>query len=114
MTSKSLFSVATWIGIVAVLWVIAFVIAESIPNFNGLLGLIASLFASWFTYSVGGTLWLHNNRGQYFRDWKKASLTVINVIIILMGATVCGAGLYASSITIADSDGHVWSCADNS
>lgn len=113
LTSTSFLSIGTWIGIIGILWVVAFVIAESIPNFNGLLGLIASLFASWFTYSVGGTLWLHLNRKVLFRDWKKSVLTVTNVIIFLLGATVCGAGLYSSGVTIG-SGGTVWSCADNS
>jgi hypothetical protein len=42
---------AVWTGIVAVGWVIAFIIGESIPFFNDLLSLISSLFDSWFGVS---------------------------------------------------------------
>lgn len=57
----------TWLGVglyVAIsltLWVIAWVIAESIPDFNTLLALISSLFPSWFTYESSSILWLYLN-----------------------------------------------------
>jgi uncharacterized membrane protein len=40
MHQKSFLAVGTWIGIALALWVIAWVIAESIPVFNDLLSLI--------------------------------------------------------------------------
>lgn len=40
MQERSLLSVGSWVAIVLVVWVIAWVIAESIPIFNNLLGLI--------------------------------------------------------------------------
>ncbi|UPX17007.1 uncharacterized protein EKO05_0007384 [Ascochyta rabiei] len=46
---KSFKSLGSWVGICAVLWVVAWLLAEAIPNFNLLLGLIASLFGSWFS-----------------------------------------------------------------
>lgn len=46
---KNFKSIGSWVGICAVLWVVSWVIAEAVPNFNLLLGLIAALFCSWFT-----------------------------------------------------------------
>lgn len=46
---KSFKSLGSWYGICIVFWVIAWILAESIPNFNLLLGLIAALFGSWFS-----------------------------------------------------------------
>ncbi|EME77733.1 uncharacterized protein MYCFIDRAFT_45761 [Pseudocercospora fijiensis CIRAD86] len=116
MSTTTFLAVGTWVGIIAVLWVVAWVIAESIPVFNDLLSLISSLFASWFTYGLSGTLWLFINRGQWFKNRRKSSLTVANTMIFLLGAAICGIGLYASGKAIKEDSGsgHSWSCADNS
>ena len=39
---------ASWTGIVAVTWVLAFIIAEVIPFFSDMLSLMSSLFDGWF------------------------------------------------------------------
>lgn len=52
MSKRTWLAVGSWVGITLTLWVIAWVIAESIPVFNDLLSLISSLFASWFTYGL--------------------------------------------------------------
>jgi hypothetical protein len=46
-------SMISWYGICALFWVVAWILAESIPNFNLLLGLIAALFGSWFSCKFG-------------------------------------------------------------
>lgn len=46
---KSFKSLGSWVAICTALWIIAWILAESIPNFNLLLGLIAALFGSWFS-----------------------------------------------------------------
>lgn len=116
MGKTTLLAVGTWIGIIVVLWIIAFIVAESIPVFNDLLSLISSLFASWFTYGLSGIYWLYINRGGWFKNWRKSSLTIVNFAIFLLGATICGVGLYASGTAIKanSGSGHSWSCADNS
>jgi hypothetical protein len=42
-------SIGSWVAICAASWVVAWAIAEAVPNFNLLLGLIAALFCSWFS-----------------------------------------------------------------
>lgn len=54
MSATTWLAVGSWIGIVAIMWIIALVIAKSIPTFNDLLSLISSLFVSWFTYGIAG------------------------------------------------------------
>ncbi|KAI5361578.1 putative amino acid transporter, transmembrane domain-containing protein [Septoria linicola] len=116
MGSRTWLAVGSWMAIIGTLWTIAWIIAESIPNFNNLLSLISSLFASWFTYGLSGILWLYINRGGWFKNWRKISLTVVNFLIFLLGAAICGIGLYASGTAIAQNSkgGASWSCADNS
>jgi hypothetical protein len=55
-----------WVVITIAVWVIALVIAESIPVFSSLLGLVCALFASWFSYGIPGILWLFLHKGNWF------------------------------------------------
>lgn len=77
MTSHTTTGWAVWVGACFLIWTFAFLIAEvygssfttcfglftvridRIPFFNDLLGVISSLFASWFTYGISGVFWLH-------------------------------------------------------
>ena len=112
MGSRTWLAIGSWAGITLTLWVIAWIIAESIPNFNSLLGLISALFASWFTYGMSGIFWLYLNWGNYTLNWKKMSLTALNFAIFWIGAAICGIGLYASGKSIHDSpSGGSWSCS---
>ncbi|KAK5945318.1 hypothetical protein PMZ80_002522 [Knufia obscura] len=114
MRKRTWLAVGSWMGITLVLWVVAFIIAESIPNFNDLLALISSLFASWFTYGISGVFWLFINWGGYGRDWRKMCLTVVNVGLVVMGGTICGVGLYASGTAISsERGGGSWTCESN-
>ncbi|PPJ57757.1 hypothetical protein CBER1_00215 [Cercospora berteroae] len=116
MGTRTWLAVGSWLAIIGTLWIIAWIIAESIPNFNDLLSLISSLFASWFTYGISGVLWLYINYGMWFKNWRKGSLTIANFAIFALGAAICGIGLYASGTAISQnaSKGASWSCADNS
>ena len=48
MSKRTFLSVGSWIAIALTGWIIAWIIAESIPVFNDLLSLISALFASWY------------------------------------------------------------------
>ncbi|OQE91433.1 hypothetical protein PENNAL_c0009G04280 [Penicillium nalgiovense] len=112
MKKRTFFSIGSWVAITLVLWVIAWIISEAIPVFNNLLSLITSLFASWFTYGLSGIFWLFLNRGQYAASWKKMVLTVVNLVIVGIGACLCGMGLWVSGKAIHDdSSGASFSCA---
>lgn len=104
----------SWAVITLTLWVIAWIIAESIPVFNNLLALISSLFAAWFTYGISGIFWLFLNWGGYTKNWKKISLTIVNILLVGIGACLCGAGLYASGYAIHTKKGTgSWTCKSN-
>ncbi|KAJ5091054.1 hypothetical protein NUU61_005924 [Penicillium alfredii] len=112
MQKRSLLSIGSWVAITFVLWVIAWIIAEAIPVFNNLLSLITALFASWFTYGLSGIFWLFLNWGRYTLSWRKASLTVLNLVIVGIGGCLCGMGLWVSGKAIHDgSSGASFSCA---
>ncbi|KAJ5125027.1 uncharacterized protein N7515_008852 [Penicillium bovifimosum] len=111
---RSFLSIGTWIGMTALLWIIAWIIAEAIPVFNTLLSLITALFASWFTYGLSGIFWLFMNRGRYGESWKKILLTGINLVIVAIGACLCGMGLWVSGKALHDDTGGAsFSCAES-
>ncbi|KAF2689833.1 N amino acid transport system protein [Lentithecium fluviatile CBS 122367] len=87
----------TWIGLQTVLTVIAFVIAEAIPFFNALLGLMSALFISGFTFYFPAFFWFQLVKvGKWNEDAKNIGLSVLNAIVLAIGLLVLGCGTYAS------------------
>ena len=89
---------------------LAFVLAIGVPIFNYLIGIAASLFASWYTYGIAGFFWLYDayhyagGKAAWTRSWTMSALCLLT---ILAGAFICVAGMYVSvdSIIIAYQDG---------
>ncbi|RFU28653.1 hypothetical protein B7463_g7694, partial [Scytalidium lignicola] len=84
----------------------AFVLAVGVPIFSYLIGIAASLFASWYTYGIAGIFWLH---GSYhlshngIRAWRAHPVQVIcSILTIAGGAFICVAGTYVTVKLIAD------------
>ncbi|KAJ5157772.1 uncharacterized protein N7482_008872 [Penicillium canariense] len=114
MHSRSLLSIGSWVAICLGVWLLSWVVAESIPVFNDLLSLISALFGSWFSFGLPAVFWLHMNKGQYFQNYKKAFLTITNVLIFGISCAICGLGLYVSGAAIHDdSRSNSWSCANS-
>ena len=90
---------ALWASICGVIWLLSWVIAESIPIFNDILGLAvsqsvvlfglklmkwtqSSLFASWFSLAIPGILWLYLNRGSWIKDWTQTVHFSVTAIVL--------------------------------
>lgn len=91
------------------------IIAESIPVFNNLLGLIGALFASWFSYGLPGIFWLWMHYGNWFTDGKQTCRFLANVALLTTGFVMCVLGMWASidSIIQTGTERKPWSCATN-
>ena len=85
-TEHSFRAWSSWIGILVSLWVLAWIVANVIPIFGQLLGLIGALFGTWFALGFCSMLWLGLNRGRYGENWRKMALTGVNTSIILVCA----------------------------
>ena len=86
-----------WVSLIAFLTLIAFVIAEAIPFFNALLGLISSLFISGFTFYFPALFWFQLvKKGKWNSSAKNISLSILNAIVFLMGLAVLVIGTYSS------------------
>ncbi|GJC78266.1 N amino acid transport system protein [Colletotrichum liriopes] len=114
MIRRTRLSGIAWIAIIIGIWALSMVIAESIPVFNSLLGLICALFASWFSYGLPGIFWLWMHYGNWFKDGKQTCKFVANVCLFLTGFLICVLGLWASIEAIATEKGtKPWTCASN-
>lgn len=93
------------------MWAIALVIAESIPIFDSLLGLLAALFVSWFSYGLPGIFWLWMHNGNWVSSPGRAAKFAANVLLVITGVMVCVLGLWASVESIIESEsGKPWAC----
>jgi hypothetical protein len=124
MGSHTVVGWASWIGILAVLWVFAFIIAEVIPFFSDLLSLMSSLFDSFFGFIFWGIAYIRLRRAKYgpgfykTRGLRGMAGFIFNIVLCLIGLLFLTAGTYASVQSIMDgyaaaSFGGPFSCADN-
>jgi len=110
VTSNTAIGWLAWAGILAVTWVMAFIIAEVIPFFVDLLSLMSSLFDSFFGFIFWGVAYLRMRHADY--DWKYLHPrhrggrgfigAIFNVILIAIGLLFLSAGTYASVQSIVD------------
>ena len=93
---------ASWAGILAITWIIAFIIAEAIPFFSDLLSLMSSLFDSFFGFIFWGTAYIRMRQADYGPGWatrrgvRGLAGLAFNIAIILIGLYMLTAGTYVS------------------
>jgi hypothetical protein len=110
-----------WIGLGTGFWTLVFVLANAIPNFNNIIGVSSALLVSWFSFGLPGIFWLHLNWQNQFKDWKMAVKSGLNWLLVLSGAFLNVAGMYAAIASLIElfnspttTIHHPFSCADNS
>ena len=97
---------ATWAGILAATWILAFIIAEVIPFFSDLLSLMSSLFDSFFGFIFWGTAYMRMRHADYGPGWlskrgiRGISGFILNVILICVGLFMLTAGTYVSTLSL--------------
>lgn len=115
---------SVWAGILALTWILAFIIAEVIPFFSDLLSLMSSLFDSFFGFIFWGVAYIRMRRVDGGVVWLEEQtpygymMLTLNVIIILIGLFFLGAGTYTSVQSILDNFaagtvGGVFTCKSN-
>ncbi|KAK4952985.1 hypothetical protein LTR10_008690 [Elasticomyces elasticus] len=88
---------AVWLALIAAITVIAWVIAEAIPFFSALLGIISSLFISGFTFYFPALFWFQLiKEGKWYVGWKNITLSIVNALVFCIGIITLGCGTYAS------------------
>ncbi|KAI5284673.1 hypothetical protein KEM54_001155 [Ascosphaera aggregata] len=85
----------TWIIIIAIITVIAFIIAEVIPFFSDLLSICSSLFVSGFTFYFPPLFWFFLlKEGPW--NTKNIIYGIANVCCVIIGLITLGAGTYSA------------------
>jgi hypothetical protein len=91
---------AVWTILILIMNSAAFVLAVAVPIFSYLIGIAASLFASWYTYGIAGAFWLHD---AYYitRDgaaaWRRQPImTILSILTFAAGGFICVAGTYVT------------------
>ncbi|KAF5017160.1 hypothetical protein F66182_10942 [Fusarium sp. NRRL 66182] len=86
----------SWLALVTVITIVAWIIAEAIPFFNDLLSISSSLFISGFTFYFPAIMWFKLIRDGPWYAKKNLFLSISNAIIFIIGMIVLVGGTYAS------------------
>ncbi|PWN44806.1 hypothetical protein IE81DRAFT_286485 [Ceraceosorus guamensis] len=118
-----------WISCALLFWTAAFLIANAVPIFDSILDISSATFIAWFTFGISGVFWFHLNWHPdaqtgvrpFNKDWKKKTLALVNVAIIVIALFMNSAGLYVAITRLLDifrDDANAisapFTCADNS
>ncbi len=87
---------ATWIGLDAVITLLAWIIASAIPFFSDLLAICSSLFVSGFSFYFPAVMWFMFIREGSVFERKNWLLTAANALALVVGVVVLGLGTYAA------------------
>ena len=103
--SNTVLGWSVWIGLIFLMNAAAFVLAVGVPIFNYLIGIAASLFASWYTYGIAGMFWLYDAwvyKGKADALKRAWPMTALSLATVSAGAFICVAGMYVSVKQIVD------------
>jgi Transmembrane amino acid transporter protein len=101
-TSHTVVGWSAWAGILAVLWVLAFIVAEIIPFFSDLESIMSSLFDSFFGFIFWGVAYIRMRSADHGPNFYKIRGIrgwvgfLGNVFLIIIGLYFLGAGTYVS------------------
>ncbi|GAA5875966.1 hypothetical protein JCM8547_000667 [Rhodosporidiobolus lusitaniae] len=122
LTRKTRTHYLAWFGSTFGCLVFSYIVAEAIPVFGGLIGLIGALFGTLLTFHAEACMYLYDVWGTFRHPeqrTKKLWTGVIgNVLLLLIGTFLLIGGCYGSVHVIKESydeaGGRPFSCADNS
>ncbi|KND88279.1 N amino acid transport system protein [Tolypocladium ophioglossoides CBS 100239] len=121
LTSNSFTHWATWLGCTFGVCIVAYMLASSIPVFNGIVSLAGALFGTLLSFQPMGCMWLYDNwstgKEKPTKRWRL--MVCWSIFVIVSGTFLMIAGTFGAILGIVDSykaDGgtSAWSCADNS
>ena len=92
-----------WLGLLILQTVIAFIVAEAVPFFSDLLGIISALFISGFSFYFPALFWfLLIKEGKWYEGRKNIALSILNGLCFTIGVAVLACGTYAAVKDILD------------
>ncbi|KAF4456774.1 transmembrane amino acid transporter [Fusarium albosuccineum] len=86
----------SWIGLVIIFTIIAWVIAEAIPIFSDLLSLASALFVSGFSFWIPAVMWFVLLRKGKWYSKENIFMSLGSILAFIIGAVTLVAGTYAT------------------
>lgn len=86
----------TWVALIALITIIAWVIAEAIPFFSDLLSIMSALFISGFTFYFPAMMWFILLKQGKWYEKKNLMQSIVNAVVFLIGMIVLVAGTYSA------------------
>ncbi|UNI19537.1 hypothetical protein JDV02_005717 [Purpureocillium takamizusanense] len=86
----------TWLAVISVITLAAFIIAEVIPFFSDLLSISSSLFVSGFTFYLPAMMWFKLLKKGSWRSRENIVRSIANGTCFVIGIIVLVCGTYAS------------------
>ncbi|KAF9878046.1 transmembrane amino acid transporter [Colletotrichum karsti] len=91
---------ASWIILVVIFTIIAWVIAEAIPIFSDLLSLASALFVSGFSFYIPAIMWFALLcKGKWYSR-ENMLISAGAILAFIVGAVTLGAGTYSTIVDI--------------
>lgn len=90
----------TWLLLIAVITIVAWIIAEAIPFFGDLLGIMSALFISGFTFYFPAIFWFQLIKEGKWYEKKNLFLSIVNALVFCIGMIVLVAGTYSTVVDI--------------
>jgi hypothetical protein len=90
----------TWIGLVGLVTLVAWIVAEAIPFFSELLSICAALFVSGLSFYIPPIMWFRLLKEGRWHTRKNLLTAFYNGIIFIVGVVVLIGGLYASIVQL--------------
>ena len=100
--SHTILGWGVWTSLIVVMNAAAFVLAVGVPIFNYLIGIAASLFASWYTYGIAGAFylydtWVYKGKAAAWKD--RWPMTGLSIATLFAGGFICVAGKETPSLS---------------
>ncbi|KAJ5387084.1 hypothetical protein N7509_009625 [Penicillium cosmopolitanum] len=87
---------ASWLGLVFIVTLLAWVVAEAIPIFSELLSIISALFVSGLSFYLPPVMWYLLLREGSWYEKKNLKPAIFNAVVFIVGMIIFGCGTYAS------------------
>ncbi|KAI6084298.1 transmembrane amino acid transporter protein-domain-containing protein [Hypoxylon rubiginosum] len=93
---------STWIALITIITIAAWIIAEAIPFFSDLLAISSALFISGFTFYFPAVFWFMLIREGKWYAKENLLKSIVNGLVFIIGMIVLVGGTYASIVDIMD------------
>jgi hypothetical protein len=86
----------SWLGLVSMVTLLAWIIAEAIPVFSDILSISSSLFVSGLSYYIPPVLWFVLLKKGHWYERHNLKVAMCNLVVFGIGIVILGCGTYAS------------------